>query len=37
MKRKEKQSSFWHDILVAAIGAVFGGIVTFLLFKCGVS
>jgi len=32
-ERKEKLSSRWHDIFVAAIGAVFGGIVTFLLFK----
>lgn len=32
-ERKEKCSSRWHDVWVAAIGAVFGGIVTFLLFK----
>ena len=32
-ERKEKRSSRWHDVWVAAIGAVFGGIVTFLLFK----
>ena len=32
-ERKEKSSSRWHDVWVAAIGAVFGGIVTFLLFK----
>ena len=32
-KQKERRSSRWHDIGVAAIGAIFGGIVTFLLFK----
>lgn len=32
-ERKEKRSSRWHDVWVTAIGAVFGGIVTFLLFK----
>ena len=32
-ERKEKRSSRWYDVWVAAIGAVFGGIVTFLLFK----
>ena len=31
--KKEKHSSRWHDVWVAAIGAVFGGIVTFVLFK----
>jgi len=32
-ERKDKRRSIWRDILMAAIGAVFGGIVTFLLFK----
>ena len=32
-ERKEKRRSLWRDILMAAIGAVFGGLVTFLLFK----
>lgn len=32
-KKKEKRDSRWHDILIAAIGAIFGGIVTFALFK----
>ena len=31
--KKERRSSRWHDVWVAAIGAIFGGIVTFLLFK----
>lgn len=35
-ERKERRSSRWHDIWVAALGAVFGGIVTFLLFKFGI-
>lgn len=28
----DKRRSFWRDVLMAAIGAVFGGFVTFLLF-----
>lgn len=32
-EKKEKCSSRWHDIWVAAAGAVFGGITAFLLFK----
>lgn len=32
-KRKEKRRSLGRDVLMAAIGAVFGGFVTFLLFK----
>ena len=32
-KKKEKRSSLKRDILLLAIGTVFGGIVEFLLFK----
>lgn len=32
-EQKERRSSRWHDVWVAALGAIFGGIVTFLLFK----
>lgn len=31
--KKERRSSRRHDVWVAALGAVFGGIVTFVLFK----
>lgn len=31
--QKEKWGARWHDVIVAALGALFGGVVTFLLFK----
>lgn len=32
-ERSEKRRSLWRDILMLAIGALFGGIITFVLFK----